>query len=63
MTTMIMTFVVPQRVTRATKGRARSLLRVSRRLTDTFRAPLAWWTPQERADRYVARMPIAVIAD
>ncbi|TBM52250.1 hypothetical protein DIQ83_33900, partial [Mycolicibacterium smegmatis] len=55
-------FVVPQRVTRATKGRARSLLRVSRRLTDTFRAPLAW-TPQERADRYVARMPIAVIAD
>lgn len=42
MTTMIMTFVVPQRVTRATKGRARSLLRVSRRLTDTFRAPLAW---------------------
>lgn len=41
MTTMIMTFVVPQRVTRATKGRARSLLRVSRRLTDTFRAPLA----------------------
>ncbi len=62
MTTMIMTFVVPQRVTRATKGRARSLLRVNRRLTDTFRAPLAW-TPQERADRYVARMPIAVIAD
>ncbi|OSC42080.1 hypothetical protein [Mycobacterium decipiens] len=61
MTTMTMTFCVPQRVNRLTKGWAQAMLRVGRRMSDRLSAPLSL-TAQQRADRYVARMPIAVIA-
>ncbi|BBX75749.1 hypothetical protein H7H78_00495 [Mycobacterium shinjukuense] len=54
-----MAFVVAQRVTRVT-GSGRSLLRAGRRLTDRLRAARNL-TAERRADRYVTRMPIAVI--
>ncbi len=56
-----MTFVVAQRVTGVSMLRGHSKRRVTRQLTNKLRA----WrlpTPQQRADRYVSRMPIAVLA-
>jgi len=55
-----MTFVVAQRLTRLTRGRGPSMLRSARLLTDKLHV----WrtlTPEERANLYVSRMPIAVI--
>jgi hypothetical protein len=53
------TFVVAHRLTRLTRGHGRSMLRSVRLLTDRLRVPRV--TPQERANLYVSRMPIAVI--
>jgi hypothetical protein len=56
-----MTFVVTERVFGAMRLRGRSMLRAGRVLTNRFftvRCP----TPQERADLYVSRLPIAVLA-
>lgn len=61
MTAMSMNFVVTHRVTPASTGWVRTMLRAGRRLTDTLRASLNA-APQDRADKYVARMPIAVLA-
>lgn len=61
MTAMSVNFLATQCVTPASPGRVRTMLRVGRRLTGTLRAALNA-TPQERADKYVARMPIAVLA-
>ena len=52
-----MTFVVAHRLTR---GRGRSMLRSARLLTNKLHVRRAL-TPQERANLYVSRMPIAVI--
>jgi hypothetical protein len=55
-----MTFVVAQRITGVTGLRGRSV-RARRLLTNR----LSTWcrlTPQERADLYVSRLPIAVLA-
>ena len=46
-----MAFVVTQGISRVLKSRGRSMLRGRRPLT-----------PQERTNRYVRRMPIAVLA-
>ena len=54
-----MAFVVARRVSGVTKVSGRTMLRVDR-LLDRLRA-LHVPTPQERADRYVSRMPIAVL--
>ncbi|KZS60259.1 hypothetical protein [Mycobacterium ostraviense] len=62
MTTMTTNFAVPQRFTQVTKGRGRSLLRAGRRLSGTLSASFTM-TPQQRADAYLARMPVAVITD
>ncbi|MCV7199214.1 hypothetical protein [Mycobacterium angelicum] len=70
MTTMTMNFVAPQGVTGATaatgatgapNGGGRTLLRIGRRLSDALRASLNV-DPQDRADKYVTLMPIAVLA-
>jgi hypothetical protein len=56
----IMAFVVTHRVTGLMRMPRRSLLRTTRLLANrlsAFRIP----TPQERANLYVSRMPIAVI--
>jgi len=55
-----MAFVVAHRHSGAITLRGRSMLRAGRRLVHMFhlRANL---TPQERANLYVSRMPIAVI--
>ena len=56
-----MTFVVVQRIRGAGKLRGRSMLRAGRLLTDrlcAMRIP----TPEERANVYVSRMPIAVLS-
>jgi hypothetical protein len=55
-----MTFVVAHRLTRLTRGHGRSLLRSARLLTDTLHVRRTL-TPEERANLYVSRMPIAVI--
>jgi hypothetical protein len=55
-----MTFVVAHRLTRLTRGRGRSLLRSARLLTDKLHVRRTL-TPEERANLYVSRMPIAVI--
>jgi hypothetical protein len=54
-----MTFVVAHRLTGVTRGRARSMLRSARLLTNKLHVRRL--TPQERANLYVSRMPIAVI--
>jgi len=57
----IMTFVVAHRGSGFPMLHRRSMLRAGRQLTNKLRG----WripTPQERADRYVSRMPIAVLA-
>jgi hypothetical protein len=56
-----MTFVVAQRVTGFSMLRGHSMRRVTRQLTNKLRG----WrlpTPQQRANLYVSRMPIAVLA-
>ncbi len=56
-----MAFVVTHRVSGALRLRGRSMLRAGRLLTNRLSA----WrfpTPQERANLYVSRMPIAVLA-
>ncbi len=55
-----MAFVVTHRFSAVSKGRRRSMLRAGRLLADKLhlRANL---TPQERANLYVSRMPIAVV--
>jgi hypothetical protein len=56
-----MTFIVAQRVTGATSLRGRSMLRARRLMTNRLTARRRL-TPQERANLYVSRMPIAVLA-
>jgi hypothetical protein len=55
-----MTFVVAHRLTRLTRGRGRSMLHSARLLTDKLHVRRTL-TPEERANLYVSRMPIAVI--
>jgi hypothetical protein len=55
-----MTFVVAHRLTGLTRGRGRSMLRSARLLTNKLHVRRTL-TPQERANLYVSRMPIAVI--
>lgn len=55
-----MAFVVTHRVTGRTGGHGRAFLRSARLLADKLRARSAL-TPQERANLYVSRMPIAVV--
>ncbi|WP_156738596.1 MULTISPECIES: hypothetical protein [unclassified Mycobacterium] len=55
-----MVFVVTQRVTGHTGGRREALLRSARLLANKLHMRTAL-TPQERANLYVSRMPIAVI--
>jgi hypothetical protein len=55
-----MTFVVAHRLTGLTPGRGRSMLRSARLLTNKLHVRRTL-TPQERANLYVSRMPIAVI--
>lgn len=55
-----MTFVVAQRVCDAMRLRGRSMLRTGRLLAGRLHiAPTL--TPQERANLYVSRMPLAVV--
>ncbi|WP_156766961.1 hypothetical protein [Mycobacterium sp. E796] len=56
-----MAFVVTQRVTGPQRGRGRSMLRIGRLLVGKLHARSAL-TPQERANLYVSRMPVAVIS-
>ncbi|OBH93300.1 hypothetical protein [Mycobacterium sp. E2733] len=55
-----MAFVVTQRVTGRTGARGRALLRSARLLAGKVHARTTL-TPQERANLYVSRMPIAVV--
>lgn len=55
-----MAFVVTQRVSGARWARGRSMLRAGRALAGKLGARSAL-TPQERANLYVSRMPIAVV--
>jgi hypothetical protein len=56
----IMAFVVAHRLTGLKRGRSRSMLRVGRLLASKLHARNAL-TPQERANLYVSRTPIAVV--
>ncbi|MFV8318417.1 hypothetical protein [Mycobacterium sp. 23] len=58
MTMLTMNFVVPQADNRT--GQRKSMLRAGRRAVARLTA-LIDMTPQQRADRYVAGMPIAVL--
>ncbi|OMC51161.1 hypothetical protein A5745_03035 [Mycobacterium sp. IS-2888] len=55
-----MAFVVTHRVTGRTRRQGWAFLRSARLLADKLRARSAL-TPQERANLYVSRMPIAVV--
>ncbi|MCV7378129.1 hypothetical protein H7K38_05610 [Mycobacterium alsense] len=55
-----MAFVVAHRFTGLKRGPSRPMLRVGRLLADKLHARSAL-TPQERANLYVSRMPIAVV--
>ncbi|GAA4532797.1 hypothetical protein [Mycobacterium paraffinicum] len=55
-----MAFVVTQRFHGRTGGRGRALLRSARLLAGKVHARTTL-TPQERANMYVSRMPIAVV--
>ena len=55
-----MAFVVTHRISGVMRGRGRSLLRSGRLLAGKLHARQGL-TPQERANLYVSRMPIAVI--
>ena len=56
-----MTFFVTQRFSARSKVRGRSMLRAGRLLANRFHVR-AGLTPQERANLYVTRMPIAVVS-
>ena len=58
MTTLTTPFVV---VPPPTTVRGQAIRRIGRRLADMWNAALTM-TAQDRADAYVARMPVAVIA-
>ncbi|WP_406817902.1 hypothetical protein [Mycobacterium sp. M23085] len=55
-----MAFVVTHRFSTASRMRGRSMLRAGRLLANRFHLR-ACLTPQERANLYVSRMPIAVV--
>lgn len=55
-----MAFVAAHRFSARTGGRGRALSRTTRLLAAKLHARSAL-TPQERANRYVSRMPIAVV--
>jgi len=55
-----MTFVVTQRFSAARMLRGRSMLRAGRLLANRFHLRTSL-TPQERANLYVSRMPIAMV--
>jgi hypothetical protein len=55
-----MAFVVTQRLSNVSRVRGGSVLRVGRQWASKLRARAAL-TPQERANLYVSRMPIAVV--
>ncbi len=55
-----MAFVVTHRLSGLTKGCGRSLVRSGRLLTSKLHVR-STLTPQERANLYVSRMPIAVV--
>ena len=55
-----MAFVVAHRFTGPKRGRGRSMLRMGRLLAGKLHAR-STLTPQERANLYVSRMPIAVV--
>ncbi|CQD08057.1 hypothetical protein U8D42_21085 [Mycobacterium europaeum] len=55
-----MAFVVTHRLTASTGGRGRSWLRSARLWANKVHARTVL-SPQERANLYVARMPIAVV--
>lgn len=55
-----MAFVVAHRLPGLKRGPSRSMLRVGRLLAGKWHARSAL-TPQERANLYVSRMPIAVV--
>ena len=55
-----MAFVVTHRLSALTRGRGRSLVRSGRLLASKLRVR-STLTPQERANLYVSRMPIAVV--
>ena len=55
-----MAFVVAHRLTGLTRGSNRSMLRAGRLLADKLHVRRTL-TPQERANLYVSRMPIAVV--
>jgi hypothetical protein len=55
-----MAFVVTHRLSRLTRGRRQSLLRSGRLLVSKLHTR-SRLTPQERANLYVSRMPIAVV--
>lgn len=56
-----MTFVISHRVSGALEIRGRSMLRAGRLLASRVHTRLCM-TPQERANLYVSRLPIAVVA-
>jgi hypothetical protein len=56
----IMAFVVTHRFSAVPRGRRRSMLRAGRLLADKLHLRTNL-TPQERANLYVSRMPIAVV--
>jgi hypothetical protein len=53
-------FVVTQRITGIARARSASLLRAGRLLANRWHVRSSL-TPQERANLYVSRMPIAVV--
>ncbi|HWS92531.1 MAG TPA: hypothetical protein VN306_08570 [Mycobacterium sp.] len=55
-----MAFVVAHRLTGPKRGRRRSMLRAGRLLANKLHVRVAL-TPQERANLYVSRTPIAVV--
>ncbi|WP_156745091.1 hypothetical protein [Mycobacterium sp. 1165178.9] len=55
-----MTFVVTQRFSASRRMRGRSMLRAGRLLAHRFHLRTSL-TPQERANLYVSRMPIAMV--
>lgn len=55
-----MTFVISQRFSGATRTRGMSMLRAGKLLASRMHSRLCL-TPQERANLYVSRMPIAVV--
>ncbi|HTY33487.1 hypothetical protein [Mycobacterium sp.] len=55
-----MAFVVTQRLSNVSRARGGSMLRAGRQWASKMRAR-ATLTPQERANLYVSRMPIAVV--